>query len=202
MPNPSLCTFRGLSRDGFAGDPEPVEGSHNEIRNQDQEICLRYRFSNRRADYSYRYIVVPSAAAECTNWPRPPAPVEDQADGKGWRNRFLGRVGFKFRRKPKELRWYDLMEERLEDNDVKYECVARITPTLRAIEAFTSGQSPHHPGPVVVENRFIMDVDSDRRPPNEEEMRIWRGFVEDCKARGQKSDSSVPVQRGTLRKMF
>lgn len=202
MPIPSMCTFRGLDRDGFAGDPEPVEGSHHEICDQDQELCQRYRFPNRRPDYSYRYMVVPSAAAERTNWPRPPAPVEDQEVDNGWRNRLLGRFGLKFRRKPKELKWYDLMEERLEDEDVKYECVERRTPTTWAFQAYTSGQSPHHPGPWMVENRFIVDVDGDRRPPNKEDMRIWREYVEDCEARGQKPDTSVPVQGGTLRKMF
>lgn len=68
--------------------------------------------------------------------------------------------------------------------------------------AFTSCQSPHHPGPVAVENRFIVDVDVDRHPPDEEEMRIWREYAEDCIAHGQKLDSSVPVQGGTLRNMF
>lgn len=32
MPNHRVCTFRDLSRNGFAGDPEPVDGSHYEIR--------------------------------------------------------------------------------------------------------------------------------------------------------------------------
>lgn len=90
----------------------------------------------------------------------------------------------------------------MEDDDVKYECVARATPTTREVRAWTSGSSQSRPGPAVVENRFVVEVGGDRRSPDEDEMRVWREYVKGCRVRGQEPASEVPVEGGALRKMF
>ena len=90
----------------------------------------------------------------------------------------------------------------MEDPNIKYEYVARRTPTQGAKRNWSSGQSRYPPGPVVVEDQFVVEIDGNKRLPNEEGMRVWREYADDCKARGRKPRSSVPVQGGTLRKMF
>ena len=201
MPHPTFITFAGMSRDGFAGSPEPIEGSIEEIQVQDQQLCLRYGFPKKRAQYLYRYRIVPSAAAERTLWPLLPAPVEDQDNGKGWRNMLLRRIGLNFRRKPKQRKWYDVMEDRLADENVKYECVARSRPSGSVRHDWTSGQSPHHPAPEFVEFRYVVEVGGHKRVPSEDEMWIWRNYAGECKARGQKPGYSVPVEGWTLRRI-
>ena len=149
-----------MSRDGFAGIPEPIEGSIEEIQVQDQQLCPWYGFPKRGAQYQYRYRIVPSATAERSRWPLLLAPVEDQDNGKEWRNMLLRRIiGLNFRRKPKQQKWYDVMADTLlVDENVKYESAAWSRPTESVRHDWTSGQDPHQPAPVLLEYRYVVEL--------------------------------------------
>ena len=200
MPRPTKSTAGEMVRDGFASDCEPVEGTLKEIREQDQELCQRYGFPLQRADYQYCYIARPPSAAAPTS--PLSSPVEHKNKARRWGNRILRWLGLASHKQPKQGTGRDESNEGMGDPDVKYECVARSTPTQSVKRAWLSGQTRSPPGPDVVENRFVVEIYGDRRPPNEREMRVWREYAEDCKERGEKPGSSVPVQGRTLRKMF